>query len=554
MNLIYSCVFFQEKYIELLEYLLKSLVLLGGFRENTKYLILCEPNFKGRINYILESLDIEGDIMTFDLSTLLQAGYARLKIFEYPKLLEFDKVLYLDTDILVTSFISRIFDLKIENKLYALEEGHTASPWKGIEPGWWGGNLFSKDENPNVTGINSGMLLFPPTNEIKNLFENILVHIEQDIKNKNPIHPGLDQPYINYHAMKNGIYDNTKLSGICVNNAYPFNIERYELETVTHFPVGGPGNFGNKLETIYHYLKHLLERDFHENIKVEEKVYKQIIQDNIQILNQIDYICRKSGEPVEGNCFTEDLNVENKLYKLLYKQMNHFSLGKISQNIMEIGFNAGHSTLLYLLSNPTSKITLFDLCDHRYTMECFQLLDSLFPNRLQIYKGDSRVTIPKFIKDNPSIKFDLIHIDGGHFGNTPTLDFIYSYQMSNGYIIFDDTNLPNINEIFENLVLKIGNNKEIKLYDTFIYQHRILQKNVLLDKKFSWEENNIHFQKSNKILSTFGYGKYEFIGDHLVKLEFIGKKYILKFDRQYDKFIAINTEGFGVIQSNFKKD
>ena len=35
---------------------------------------------------------------------------------------------------------------------------------------------------------------------------------------------------------------------------------------------------------------------------------------------------------------------------------------------MEIGFNAGHSSFLYLISNPNSKITVFDLCEHKYTL------------------------------------------------------------------------------------------------------------------------------------------------------------------------------------------
>jgi len=542
--LIYSCVFFQEKYVELLELLFKSFILFGREKYNYKYLVICDPKFKDRIYNLMKSMDIVGDIWCLDLEPkLLDAACARLRIFDYPKISEFSKILYLDTDILVLHSLSKIFDLQIENKLYALQEGHTSITWLGIQPGWWGSHLF-EDNNPSVPGINSGVLLFPRCDEIKNLFQRILHHVQ--IYDKE-IHPGLDQPFINYHAIKDNLYNDTSLIGLCVNNAYPFKLDYFKMESIMHFPVGGPGNYGNKFQTMAEYLKLFMKREFYENLKVDEQQYKQKIKENIEILNQIDNICKNSGELVEGNCFTEHLNIDNKLEYMVNKQMNHFSLGGISQNIMEIGFNAGHSTLLFLLSNPNSKITLFDLCEHKYTQECFDLLDKYFPNRLSLIKGDSRVTLSQFIKENPSTKFDLIHIDGGHFGNTPYLDFYYSNQLSNGYIIFDDTNLTNINHIFEEFIIKGGFGTEVKLYETYFWQHRIIQKNILDNQKFSWGENIIEFKPKNKI-NAFGEGNYKFIGDHLVTAEFRGKIHLMKFDRDYGKMYCIRIGDFNFVK------
>ena len=88
--------------------------------------------------------------------------------------------------------------------------------------------------------------------------------------------------------------------------------------------------------------------------------YNNILNDNKNHFNKLYTICKETGENVEGNCFTEHLNIDSKINELIYKQMNHFSLGQNATNIMEIGFNAGHSSLLYLLSNPKSKLTIFD--------------------------------------------------------------------------------------------------------------------------------------------------------------------------------------------------
>lgn len=202
--------------------------------------------------------------------------------------------------------------------------------------------------------------------------------------------------------------------------------------------------------------------------------YAQIIQNNQHYLDDIYNICCNSNENVEGNCFYEHLNINNKVESLITKQMNHFSLGMIHNNIMEIGFNAGHSVLLYLLSNPNSIITIFDLCDHNYTMNCFKYLDQKFPNRLRMIVGDSTVTIPLFYQQYfyPKNSFDLIHIDGCHNKKVANKDFFHCYKMASGTIIFDDTNIPELNELFNSYV-ELDIIEELYLYKTSFYEHRI---------------------------------------------------------------------------------
>lgn len=210
-----------------------------------------------------------------------------------------------------------------------------------------------------------------------------------------------------------------------------------------------------------------------ENAKIDIDKYKNIYHQNIKLFNELKKICIKIGEPVEGNCITLDGNINIDIPRLITKQMNHFILGSISDNIMEIGFNAGHSCLLYLLSNPSSKVTIFDICSHKYTMPCFNYLQQKFPNRLQIFPGDSTVTIPKYIKLNPNDKFDLIHIDGCHKIEVATQDFYNSLKIASNIIIWDDTQVKKLNDLLnvfigEDLVQEI-----LCLYRTKKYKHRI---------------------------------------------------------------------------------
>jgi len=84
------------------------------------------------------------------------------------------------------------------------------------------------------------------------------------------------------------------------------------------------------------------------------------------------------------------------------------------KNIMEIGFNAGHSADTFLKNNKDLKLTSFDLGIHNYVKVAKEYIDSTYPNRHTLILGDSRKTIPEFLKNNKGTKFDFIFIDGGH--------------------------------------------------------------------------------------------------------------------------------------------
>jgi predicted O-methyltransferase YrrM len=110
------------------------------------------------------------------------------------------------------------------------------------------------------------------------------------------------------------------------------------------------------------------------------------------------------------------------------------------KNIMEIGFNGGHSANLFLSLNPDIKVTSFDLGEHSYVYPAKEWIDNKYPSRHNLILGDSRSSIPTFIRKNPT-KFDLIFIDGGHQGDIPALDIINCQYLAHieTIVIVDDT-------------------------------------------------------------------------------------------------------------------
>ena len=116
-------------------------------------------------------------------------------------------------------------------------------------------------------------------------------------------------------------------------------------------------------------------------------------------------------------------------------------LSKNSINVMEIGFNAGHSAELFLKNNPNLTLTSFDLGYHDYVATAKEYIDLFYPNRHTLILGDSTVTIPKYINENPDKTFDLIFIDGGHTYEVANADIENCRKLANKdtVVILDDT-------------------------------------------------------------------------------------------------------------------
>ena len=85
------------------------------------------------------------------------------------------------------------------------------------------------------------------------------------------------------------------------------------------------------------------------------------------------------------------------------------------EKIAEIGFNAGHSTENFLTCCPNLKsLVSFDLGVYPCTDPCSDYLKSRFGEKFHFVKGDSKQTIPSYVNNYPTEKFDLIYIDGDH--------------------------------------------------------------------------------------------------------------------------------------------
>jgi lipopolysaccharide biosynthesis glycosyltransferase len=168
MNCIFVCVFNQEKYVDMFFLLLESIFIYGNLDDNTNILVYTSTTF---MNMIKQSHLFNNEKIKFEINdtydNIDKACKARLDFFNLPSIVNYNKILYLDTDILVKDNINKVFDVCKEDILYVLEEGEIR-----YSTDYWGKSLFGNEVNnyDDKSAFTSGILLFNNCEKIKDLF------------------------------------------------------------------------------------------------------------------------------------------------------------------------------------------------------------------------------------------------------------------------------------------------------------------------------------------------------------------------------------------------
>lgn len=255
MNLIYCCAFYNPDYHQLVDRLLESFSLHE--HNDTHFLIMCHPEQIDTYKGIIRKHNVKKAILyTQPIQDKFHAACARLQIFTYPEIDKYQKILYVDCDVLVMNSLNSIFNQQLKNKLYVCREGYCA----GFH---WDSNFKLPRNVPaprdGDTLFTSAMLLFNNNKNIKSLFIRIKHHITDHIKSNNQIMPGLDQPFIVYNAFVSELYDNKLL----VNSKHVLNLglndkpDCYKGQTIVHF-AGNLGDHTDKIKRIDDFNKQTL--------------------------------------------------------------------------------------------------------------------------------------------------------------------------------------------------------------------------------------------------------------------------------------------------------
>jgi hypothetical protein len=173
-------------------------------------------------------------------------------------------------------------------------------------------------------------------------------------------------------------------------------------------------------------------------------------------LRKLNEIVQSSGEPLEGNIFYKHLttNPGDQLEPAMLPKRRSLAMAALMfQEVMEIGFNAGHSALLLLTANPQLRLTCIDLCQHKYTVPCYEYLKNRFGDRIDLIQSNSLLAFPLLASRRAD--FGLYIIDGGHGLTTAEVDLynVIQFGRKGSVICFDDSDAAGLRVILNMYML-----------------------------------------------------------------------------------------------------
>ena len=186
-------------------------------------------------------------------------------------------------------------------------------------------------------------------------------------------------------------------------------------------------------------------------------VFDQSFSETLSELNQVVI---DNPDPLEGNLFyhhhTKKLDEARPDPSRARKRRNFCLAMKGKKQLLEIGFNAGHSALMACANNPDLHYTGIDICGFSYIEPCAEILKARFKDRFTFHKGDSREVLPSLFLQTD--RFDIFHIDGSHTTTTAKADVINCLHLHDSsvtaHVLLDDTQLRELSEMFSDFCEK----------------------------------------------------------------------------------------------------
>lgn len=195
-TLIYFTIGGDPKYVELLEFCLKTLHEKNpDLNSWADIMVMCDENYK---QYI-QDLKIDYIYLTEKTTNPMQISMKKVEIFKFlEKHDHYEKILYLDCDLIIMKSLKDIFNIEMKNDiLYVVPEFDYKLNYYSFHSG---SRVYTPEQHRflqknNIQGFNCGQFLFLNTPQMKQHFQNVL-----DMMNSNDdANFFYEQSFMNYY-------------------------------------------------------------------------------------------------------------------------------------------------------------------------------------------------------------------------------------------------------------------------------------------------------------------------------------------------------------------
>jgi len=242
-NLVYYTHGYNNKFLDMLDLSIKSL----RIKNNNDIVIICDESF---INDAKEKLKHYNNIYFHpvkDSKSAPEASMNKLKIFDYENINNYEKILFIDSDIIIHTDLNNIFNnINEDNLLYVKRESLNTEDHKNI---YYSLQLYTEEQldnfkRDNTFVFNAGQFGFINSEQMKTHFNNIN-NLIRNHKGESFYEQSFMNHYFNLHKLKNDdILDNNV-------RLFPENDVMYENKII-HFCGLGEGN--PKFERMSNYF------------------------------------------------------------------------------------------------------------------------------------------------------------------------------------------------------------------------------------------------------------------------------------------------------------
>ena len=233
--LLYTSCFHQKQYIDIVVNMLNSYFDTGA---TIDFLVYTTTEYRATIESRLVGKPVQFFEKNF-VKTMNHTRISKVDIFDYPKIANYDKIVYIDADTIFLKDPAPLFDTIIDDVVYASGEGNIL-----CEANYWGRYLFLKNDancaDQEVFSVSC--LGFNNLPEIKKLFSKIKQAFYLDMyQNKLVFY---DQPYFNMILITNNMVNKTDFKRHVLSRTAPENATNL---VAVHF-AGCPGHAQIKLD------------------------------------------------------------------------------------------------------------------------------------------------------------------------------------------------------------------------------------------------------------------------------------------------------------------
>jgi len=228
-------------------------------------------------------------------------------------------------------------------------------------------------------------------------------------------------------------------------------------------------------------------------------------------------------------------------------------------NVLEIGFDTGYYSDVFLKNNQSLLLTSFNLEEREYTSAAKEYITKKYSSRHTLIVGDITESLANYSKKNAEKVFDVIFIHGIQDYNIlkTVMETCMTYAHRDTIIALNDVLFEQKDfgpplvwtEYFKNNMIIEVNRVNYKEGQAMAWGYYILsepgfQPYNIVGKRYTWGNGAILYQDNGNFITSWGKGKFNWLNSYTLLANFKVHHHVIKFNSSYSEYIMFHKNEY----------